>query len=383
MKGKRSSLGNGLLISPVLFFLFAFLLPAVREGDGRFYALAGIWSFFILGSGILFPRLFRLDRLLLTIVNVFTGMLPLLTSLTDMNLQMGYWVELGVGYALMIAACSLARTGSEALSFRLLLLLPALVLMVLPQIVPLSFGTGFLSCVILLFPFAALLKMRHFLIAGLMSLASLSLLLWQGEWAPALSWAAVVSLLLWTSSGSWIILLISALSGFGLTGLFLRISPSLLWESLPRLPASEDAAAFSGGLFGTGPGLSSALSGLKGNVLWPLLTIQEQFGSIFLCCLLLLFAVFLARCVSGACDARKELPALECMGAVILLAARVLIVLASGLGWLPLPSAGFPLLSSDPAVLLPDLFLAGWIAGVIARNRADLEEDTHLAMLSH
>ena len=99
--------------------------------------------------------------------------------------------------------------------------------------------------------------------------------------------------------------------------------------------------------------------------------------------MILLFAFLLVRSASGALLSRRELPALQVAGLVLLLGIRALLSLCALSGLIPVPASGFPLLSADPLVYGTDLFAMGWIAGQLILNGRNLDEDERLAMLAH
>ncbi len=381
-KRKKTAV-RGLLMVPVLFFALAFLLLAVRKGDWRLYTLAAAWPAFYLISGILFPVLVEMDRILLSLVHFFSGILLLVTALWLPDRLSGILIQLAAGCFLMLFSLPLSSSAGSKTSFSAGMGIPALAALLLPLVFSLPVDTGYSACVFLLFPLCLLGRKRQAGLGFLLFLAGLAPMLLSGNWASAAGWALTAPFLLWISSGSWLAGILSFLSGAaGLTAGVLFL-PSLAVQQLPRLSVSELASAFSGGLFGSGPGLGSSLSAADPPAVWPLIILSEQFGILFLCGLILLFAFLLVRSASGALLSRRELPALQVAGLVLLLGIRALLSLCALSGLIPVPASGFPLLSADPLVYGTDLFAMGWIAGQLVLNDRNLDEDERLAMLAH
>ena len=383
MRKKRSSPGTGLLVLEFILFLLMFLLPAVREGDPRFYGLAVVFPGFLLVSGLLFPALLKTDRTLLSLAHFLAGLFLLTTVLISPDLLLSRVLALAAGYVGLILCQGFSRGIPETMPLSAAAALAALLALALPLIPGLSLHTGLPACGLLLVSLSVLLVRRRLLAAVLILLPALVLLLLQSDWASALCLALTVSLLAWTSSGSWLILLASLLlfggSLWGVISLLPRLNPA----SLPFISPQITSAALSGGLFGTGPGLGSVLEASDLSSVLPLAAVAEQFGSVFLCCMILLFTALLLRGVSVASAARKGAPALQAMGIVLFLGLQGALTLAACLGLVPLTVSGFPLLSPDFLSEAAALSMVGILAGIECRNRADLEEDSHLAMLAH
>ncbi|MBO7663007.1 MAG: hypothetical protein J6U01_06520 [Clostridia bacterium] len=380
---RKQPAARGLLMVPVLFFALSFLLLAVRKGDWRLYTLAAAWPAFCLISGLLFPVLVGMDRILLTLTHFISGILLLLTALWIPDRLLFMLIQLAAGCFLMLFSLALSSSSGGKTAFSAGMGVLALVALLLPFVFALPVDTGYSACVFLLFPLCLLGRNRQAGLGLLLYLAGLAPLLISGNWASAAGWTLTGSFLLWIASGSWLTGILSFLSGAAgwIAGaLFL---PSMALQQLPRLSVSELAAAFSGGLFGSGPGLGSALPAADPPVIWPLIVLSEQFGILFLIGLILLYAFLLIRSASGALLARRELPALQTAGLILLPGIRAVLSLCALSGLIPVPASGFPLLSPDPLVYVTDLFAVGWIAGQLTSNNRDLDEDEHLAMLAH
>jgi len=382
MRRKRSYSG-GLTALNGFFFALAFLLLAVRDGATEKYWLAAGCTVFLLAGAFTFPVLFRIDKLLLALVNFFAALSLLLVELAIPDRLLPHLLALAAGYACLFCFLGLGRAAPESLAAAWLSAVLALVVLALPLAVSLPGSVGPAACVLLLLAFPVLLARRQLLPAALLVLLALCLMLLRGDWASALGLALAFTLLAWSSSGSWLVLVASVALAGGLGWAALRFLPNLSPGLLYWLSARNQAIAFSGGLFGTGLGLGSSVDFSKSASVLPLCLVGEQFGSVFLCCLVLVLAALLLRGVSIAAASRRNVSALRGMGAVILLSCQALAALGSLLGWLPLPAAGFPLLSFDPLSLVSAFALVGFLSGIHAANQSDLKEDTHLAMLAH
>lgn len=113
-----------------------------------------------------------------------------------------------------------------------------------------------------------------------------------------------------------------------------------------------------------------------------ILSLGDQYGLILLLVIVFMFVLLLLRCSSIAQCTRKLFHASVASGGMLMLGLDALAFLCSVLGILSLPAGDLPFFTASLPELGGQMFLIGLISGVSARNRADLSEDTHLAMLA-
>ncbi len=97
---------------------------------------------------------------------------------------------------------------------------------------------------------------------------------------------------------------------------------------------------------------------------------------------LALYPVIILRGSALACASGSRLQGMAVMGSVLLTGLTALAALLSDFGIWTVSGISLPGLTQDSPSLCIFLFLMGICGGVSARNRADLEEDAHIAMLA-
>ncbi len=406
MNRKRHSPGGSLCAAGMLFYFLAFLLPAVRDASMTGYILAvAVPCLIFLGSYML-PHLVPVDRLLMTLTNLFCAMGVLLRFSMSPSLAIRQAVCFGIGILVMVCSAAMMQRVRPGAGF----LLPAAAISLLLTGLPLlgknsvglpgwmelgqsSLQPGELGKPLLIPVLAGLLSRRRLLPALGFCAALLSLLLLQRDLCGALILGGTAVLLFWGATGNWILLILGLAAETALAGAGGLLLPSFRLSFLvpPVSPADTESAALplqncfqlvsSGGLWGAGLGLSSPQEIPSGQSEFSFALLCHSFGFIAGVCFLMLYAALLWRGSSAARTARRSFPGLGAMGAVILIGLQTFAAVSSTLQLLPLTGAALPFISSNETSLIACLGLVGLIHGVSGMNEIALEEDASLAML--
>lgn len=351
--------GRSLSRAVSIFYISAFCLLFLRDCQWQALALAvavplaGAFT-----TGFL-PRLFPVDKLLLSLTN-FLCALGLLV-LYDTNPTYAYHQSIYyfVGLAAMVVCIYLIRVGR---SFRLLvwpMMLLSLVLLVLPLfIVKETYGAknwfyvgGIsvqpseivkLTLIIVISRFMADRRLIPWL--GF-SVACLGVLMLQADLGTALLYYGVALMLYFASSGNPVLML----CGIG------------------------------GGVLGVGLGLGSPTTIPVYHTDFIFSVICEQFGMLFGSCVLLMYVAIIWRGTSIAMAARTRFHGLLAMGCTAMLGLQTFIIIGGVIKLIPLTGVTMPFVSYGGTSLVACLCLIGLIQGVSSVNEDDLARDADLA----
>ncbi len=379
MKKAGSSPGRFLIGALVLIFAVAFARPALLEGrDTGLYVLAAVVSGVILvfGSKPLSRILFQ-DHILLVISLAFCGMSILAAAQVDIGAARAQAFRCAGALVLMIAGSLFIRVIRPSGMLALVPGVPALVLLVIPFMTDTGSHMNSVSLVLLMLSFVIMLSSRKQLPAMLFALAGTALFLAREDLISAAVWSITFLLLFWSYSGHPVILI----AGSGivvLSGYFANLlNPGMF---LPAGTASLFTEMNPGwvGLEMSDPFLAESVSSEASMFQW----IVFRFGWIFAACVLLLYPVIMMRASALARASGNRLHGLAAMGAVLLTGLTAIAALLSDFGIWPIPGLSLPGITDSMPSLCTFSFLMGLCGGVSVRNRTDLEEDAHIAMLA-
>lgn len=372
---KGASPARFLIGGLLLFFAAAFARPALlQEQDTRFYVLAAVAAgIILLGSTAFFSRMLSQDRILLVLSFTFCLLTVLTEVQTDFDAGLSCALSFAVALLLMVAGSLFCRVIRPSLWFSLAASVPAVVLLVFPLLTNAgSLPLCFVAMALLMISFVTLLAARNELFAVILALAGTALFLLQGNPAPAVIWSITFLLLFWAYSGHPILLLCSA------AGVAVLI---ILFSGLFSFSGTDGPfAAVNPGWVGldmSDPFLASLRPDMS-----VFFRITVRYGWIFATCVLLFYPVIILRGSALARASLSRLHGLLSMGAVLLTGLTAVAALLSEFGIWPVPGLSFPGLTGNISFLCVDFFLMGLLGGVSVRNKADLEEDAHLAMLA-
>lgn len=360
----------------LVFFAFAFLLPASRNGESKLYFLAGAVPGAMLLLLLLPSRLFPLDRPSLCTVLSLCGFSLLAAAAynPDEALSQGFRCIASLFFlAAGIVLIHTFRPSAMSAALPAFCGLAMLSCSVWFYELPFSFTEG--GTALLLFAVAAFLSLRLRLPALLAALGGSLLLLLQHDYGSASVWGVSCVILFWVAADSplWSGILFCTVGG--VSGIFMGLSP-LPAESAARPPISRIASMpliLPESLPET-PGLSSAED--------LFFRFGEQYGLIILLCAVMLIVLFLIRGAALAQHARKAFHSALALGVLLLIGLRTLLFLSTAAGLTVFSPGSFPFMTSSLPDLVSHFFLAGLLSGISARNEHDLEEDTRLAMLA-
>ena len=110
--------------------------------------------------------------------------------------------------------------------------------------------------------------------------------------------------------------------------------------------------------------------------------ITVRYGWIFAACVLLFYPVIILRGSALARASRSRFHGMLAMGSILLTGFTAVAAILSEFGIWPIPGLSLPGLTGNISFLCVEFFLMGLLGGVSVRNKANLEEDAHLAMLA-
>ena len=358
--------------------LAVFAVPALRTGDSRLWLLTVLVPSVMLFGSVLLPRLFSLDRFLVSLTLYLCALGILAPALSDPDQALSQALFCAAGIAALLAGAMVIHSLTPSLLTSLIFGFLGIMLLTGKQVSPsLPIPVAEAALVFLLISFTSLLSRSGPFTALVSGAAGLALLLAQREIVCAVLWSLTMLLLLWASDGR----LVPLLSGL-LAVLLLFFGAFILFPDIARIVSAGEAPPLQGlaaaGLIGADtlpdPQLESSIS-LFGRF-------TGHYGLISAGLTVLLYLPFLLRGTSVAASARTRFHAVLSMGCTLLLALRVLAAMLSAFAVLPLPAGCLPFLTASLPDLCAELFLAGLLCGVSGRNDADLAEDAHLAMLA-
>lgn len=351
--------GRSLSRAVSIFYISAFCLLFLRDFQWQALALAvavplaGAFT-----TGFL-PRLFPVDKLLLSLTN-FLCALGLLV-LYDTNPTYAYHQSIYyfVGLAAMVVCIYLIRVGR---SFRLLvwpMMLLSLVLLVLPLFIGKEtygaknwFYVGGISVqpseivkLTLIIVISRFMADRRLIPWLGFSVACLGVLMLQADLGTALLYYGVTLMLYFASSGNPVLML----CGIG------------------------------GGVLGVGLGLGSPTTIPVYHTDFIFSVICEQFGMLFGSCVLLMYVAIIWRGTSIAMAARTRFHGLLAMGCTAMLGLQTFIIIGGVIKLIPLTGVTMPFVSYGGTSLVACLCLIGLIQGVSSVNEDDLARDADLA----
>ena len=377
---KHTSARRVCLWTVFLFFLLAFLLAAVKEGDERLWTLAIAVPAGILLCGLVFSRLLSMDRFL-TVISVSLAALGILLMTVRPEQAVSQALRSAGALFFLFLGVTVIHIYRPSVAAVLVPGVIALAMLAVPLAnASVSVPLVFPAVSLLMIAFVTLLSMRRQLIALLLGLAGTTLLLAQAAPAAAVVWSITFLLLFWASGGHPAYLLVSA-SAVMLAGL----GASMLYPDLFSMPPDAPASVLSSAspLSLLGPETAEAIPAdmaLGATSLLPAAALR--YGLVLSACIALLYPLLLIRGGSLAITSRSRFHGLSAMGSVLLLGLFTVSALLGDFGLSPVEALPLPLLSADFASLASSLFLVGLLCGVSARNKADLEDDARLSMLA-
>ena len=404
----RRSPGARLAGVVMLFYFLAFLLLSLRDGDtvGLILSVA-VPGIIFLGTYLL-PHLFPADRLLLSLTNFLCALGVLVLYATNPAAARQQVIAYGIGVVAMIFSILLVRSVRSWGIPVMVLSFFGICFLSLPLLFGSEingarnwisfFGISFQPSeavkIVLVIVLAFCLSRRKMLPALVVTAAFLGILMLQKDLGTALIYYGTALLLYWAASGNVLITLLgvaggcaSAYAGYQMFAHVRRrvaiwINPWRDYENAGYQIVQSLVAIASGGLFGVGLGLGSPTSIPVYESDFIFAVICEQFGLVFGCCVLLIYVALIWRGATIAMAARKSFHGLMAMGATILIGLQTFTIIGGVLKLIPLTGVTMPFVSYGGTSLIASLCLMGLVQGVESLNEEDIEEDTHLAMLS-
>lgn len=390
-----------------LFFFSAFLLLALKDYAWQGFLLAVAVPMMISVGTNLLPRLFPVDKLVMSLANFLCGLGILTLYATNPSYAYMQATYYGVGLIAMVICIYLVRLVKRWHGLVLLMMPVSLALLALPlaigqetygaknwfYVAGVSVQPSEIVKLSLLIVLSFYMS-RHRMPMWLMfSVACLGLLMLQKDLGTALMYYGVTLMLYYVSSSNLV------LTGFGVLGgagaavvgyhMFAHVKKRVaIWQN-PWSDFEGDGyqiiqslmALASGGFFGVGLGLGSPTIIPVYHTDFIFAVICEQFGLLFGLCVLAMYVALIWRGASIAMAARSSFHGLLAMGCTALIALQTFTIIGGVIKLIPLTGVTMPFVSYGGTSLVSSMCLLGLLQGVASRNEADLDEDTRLAML--
>ena len=402
---KQKDPGRSLSRAVSIFYISAFCLLFLRDCQWQALALAvavplaGAFT-----TGFL-PRLFPVDKLLLSLTN-FLCALGLLV-LYDTNPTYAYHQSIYyfVGLAAMVVCIYLIRVGR---SFRLLvwpMMLLSLVLLVLPLCIGKEtygaknwFYVGGISVqpseivklsvvLALAYFFSAHRTVWQMMPALLFAAACLLLLMMQRDLGTALIYYLTTLVLFYVACGNVPLTILGLGGGAGAAVLgyqmFAHVKVRVaMWRNPWSDPTDKGyqiiqalLAIGSGGLFGVGlgQGTPEKIPAYYNDFIFAV--VCEQLGQAFGVLLLAVYVLLILRGVTVVARARRSFEMLLGCGVLTMLGIQTFMIVAGVIKMIPLTGVTMPFLSYGGSSLLSCMAMIGILHGASARAQENLEED--------
>lgn len=402
---KENDPGRMLSKAVSLFYVSAFLLLFLR--DFAWQALALAVAIPIAGAfttGFL-PRLFPVDKLLLSLTNFLCALGVLV--LYDTNPAYAYHqaIYYFVGLAAMVVCIYLIRIGR---TFRMLvwpMMLCSLVLLILPLLIGqetygaknwfyvsgVSVQPSEIVKLCLILVVSRFMADRKLVLWLVFSVACLGILMLQADLGTALLYYGVTLMLYFASSGNLVLMLCGVGGGAGAALLGYKmfahvkrrvaiwLNPWSDYENAGYQLIQSLMAIASGGVWGVGLGLGSPKTIPVYHTDFIFSVICEQFGMLFGFCVLLMYVAIIWRGTSIAIAARTRFHGLLAMGCTAMIGLQTLIIIGGVTKLIPLTGVTMPFVSYGGTSLVACLCLIGLMQGVASVNEDDLARDADLA----
>ena len=223
------------------------------------------------------------------------------------------------------------------------------------------------------------------------SVACLGVLMLQADLGTALLYYGVALMLYFASSGNPVLMLCGIGGGVGAALLGYQkfahvkkrvaiwLDPWSDYDNAGYQLIQSLMAIASGGVLGVGLGLGSPTTIPVYHTDFIFSVICEQFGMLFGSCVLLMYVAIIWRGTSIAMAARTRFHGLLAMGCTAMLGLQTFIIIGGVIKLIPLTGVTMPFVSYGGTSLVACLCLIGLIQGVSSVNEDDLARDADLA----
>lgn len=411
----RLSRGNRFLNTLIILLFFSgFLLlglkPEEKWGIIRILMTFGLPVVLHINMNIL-PKFFRVDRLLVSIVNALCalGVLILYSTNADRGItQAVYYV---IGTAFMLFCARLVRKFSEGTWGLLSWLLLSFCIALLAS--PIVLGKEINGAKNWIFIANISIQPSEFVKIGLVILSAYSmarynkvvwmgflaagmlLLLLQKDLGAVLLYFSTAMIMYYAANGSLRIIAGSLVAGVG-TAVFAynrfahikkRVAiwqnPWADYENSGYQLVQSLVAIASGNLFGVGLGLGnpSAIPIYYTDFIFSV--IAEQFGILFSALVLCLYALIALRGFFIAISAQSRFHALLAIGCSSMLVVQTFVIIGGVIKLIPLTGVTMPFVSYGGSSLVSSMGLVGVLQGVGGYNKDSLDRDLRMSLEDH
>ena len=390
-----------------LFYFSAFLLLALKDYAWQGFALAlAVPAMISVGTNLL-PRLFPVDKLLMSLANFLCALGVLVLYATNPEYAYQQAMNYGVGLIAMVVCIYVVRLVRRWHGLVLLMMPASLALLALPlaigqetfgaknwfYVAGISVQPSEIVKLSLLIVLSFYMSRRRMLMWLCYAAACLGLLMLQKDLGTALMYYGVTLMLYYASTSNLFLTGVGLMGGAGAAvvgyHMFSHVKKRVaIWQN-PWSDFEGDGyqiiqglmAIASGGFLGVGLGLGSPTIIPVYHTDFIFAVICEQFGLVFGLFVLAMYVALIWRGASIAMSARKSFHGLLAMGCTALIALQTFTIIGGVLKLIPLTGVTMPFVSYGGTSMVSSLAMMGLLQGVASLNEADLDEDTRLAML--
>ena len=415
-KKKRRTQYESLTAVIMLFFFAAFLLLFFKDFSVQTLLMAVCTPLCIHLIVKLLPRLFPMDRMLLSLISFLCALGVLLQYRYSPTRGMTQIFNCGVGFLSMIGCALVVR---HIKSFKYLIFPIILVscgLLALPFIFRaanankgatawVGFGSytmqpSELVKIAYLFVLSYFLSRRRVISTILFTGLMLAFLMLQRDLGTAAIYGGTSLLMLYAATSS--PLLIGSILGAGVGGIAMMymlfkdsyfrtvqnrinnwLDPFATYDQLGGGYQIVQAliAHANGGLWGTGLGLGNASVIPEFRTDFIFSALVNEFGMIFAMLVLCVFAFIALRGVDIALRSSSAFHSLLALGCAAIFAVQTFIIIGGVMKFIPMTGVTVPFLSYGGTSLVSVMGIMGVLQGVASRNERMLREDEKLADL--
>lgn len=405
-KTRRRDPARALLKVEMLFYLLAFLLLAIKDGNWESFLLALVVPSIMFVGVVALPRLFPSDQLLLALTNFLCALGVLVLYRLSPQRGLTQAVNYGVGVGCMILCALLVRYMPGWKWPSVLMMGGSLFLLALPLLIgtekngakswitlgSMSMQPSEVVKIALMLCISYLLSRRRIFISIMFAGACLLVLMLQKDLGTALLYYGVTLVLIFAATGS------LPLVGAGLAGgagaallgyqMFAHVKRRVaIWlnpwadtEGAGYQIVQSLIAIVNGGVWGVGLGLGNAsvIPEYYNDFIFSV--ILHEFGMLFGLIVLCMYLFIILRGVMIARRSRTAFHALLATGCAALLALQTFVIIGGNIKLIPLTGVTLPFISYGGTSMVSSLCVIGLLQGVASRNQAGVHADRALAM---
>lgn len=395
-----------------LFILSGFALLAVKEFRAHTLFVGAMVTLSFYFSSALVPKIFRLDALLLSLVNFLCALGVLVLYRMDPGKGMNQAINYGAGLIAFVLCVQVVRKADVFKPLTVPVALAAMAVMILPVLVGrerggakawlalggLMFQPSEAAKVVLCIVNAYFLSKRKLLHAVIYTGLCLGILVLQKDMGTALLYFLTSLLMMYVGTGSTLFFLSGLLGAGAASVLGFTILKSIGFAHIQRRitayvnpwgtyqnegfqTVQSLLAVLNGGAWGLGLGAGSGMQipVKESDSIFPF--IVNEFGMVFGVLLLVIYLIIVVRSLGIALKAGRRFHALLAFGCTAFIAVQTFVIVGGNINMFPITGVTLPFISYGGSSLVSGLCLVGVLEGVASLNEQEIAMDAKLATL--